>query len=253
MNASTKIALITGGSRGIGLDTAYALADQGVDIALTYRSGHKEAAAAVKELHSRGRRAHALHLDVEKSATFADFTSTLSNALAQGWGREQFDFLVNNAGSVRMGAFTELAEDDFDTMMNLHVKGPFFLIQNLLPLISDGGSIINVSTGLTRFTQPGMSAYVTAKGGVETLTRYLAKELGERGIKVNAVAPGATATDFAGGFARSDHAARAIGGMTTLGRVGRPDDIGRVIAALLTTADGWITGQRIEASGGMLL
>lgn len=253
MTASTKIALITGGSRGIGLAAARALADQGVDLVLTYRSGHDEAAAAVKELQGRGRRAHALHLDVEKPATFADFTAALATVLAQEWGREQFDFLVNNASSVRMGAFTELAEEDFDAMVDVHVKGPFFLTQKLLPLLTDGAGILNVSTGLTRFTQPGMSAYATAKGAVETLTRYLAKELGERGIKVNAIAPGATATDFAGGFARSDQAAQALGGMTALGRVGRADDIGRAIAALLTTADGWITGQRIEASGGMLL
>ncbi|MEU4142996.1 SDR family NAD(P)-dependent oxidoreductase [Streptomyces parvulus] len=252
MTTTPKIALITGGSRGIGLGTARALAAADTDVILTYRSGHDEAADAVNELRVAGRRAHALALDVEQTADLPEFAAAVGRVLKQEWDRERLDFLVNNAGSVRMAPFADLSEDDFDFMMNVHLKGPFFLTQALLALITDGGRIINISTNLTRFTQPGMAAYATAKGALETLTMYLAKELGPRGITVNSVAPGATATDFGGGFARSSEAAQLFAGMTALGRVGQPADIGRVVAALLGPAGNWVTAQRIEASGGMM-
>ena len=249
-----KIALITGGSRGLGKDAALKLAQQGNDVILTYQSQSARAAEVVKQIESLGRRALALQLDVSHSAAFPAFAERLQTALMQHWGRNQFDFLVNNAGIGIHASFADTSEAQFDQLMQIQFKGVFFLTQTLLPLIADQGRILNVSTGLTRFTLPGYAAYAAMKGAIETLTRYLAKELGSRGIRVNAIAPGAIETDFGGGAVRDNgDVNRFIAGQTALGRVGLPDDIGSLIAALLSDAAGWVNGQRIEASGGMFL
>lgn len=250
----TKIALITGGSRGLGRNAALKLAARGVDIILTYRSRADEAAAVVAQIEALGRRAVALPLVVDAAAGFPAFAERVHQALAGTWQRERFDFLVNNAGMGINAAFAETTEAQFDLLMNTHLKGPFFLTQALLPLLNDGGRILNVSTGLARFALPGYAAYASMKGGIEVLTRYLAKELGPRGIAVNVLAPGAIETDFGDGAVRDNAQLNAfIAAQTALGRVGQPDDIGHAVAALLSEETGWITAQRIEASGGMFL
>lgn len=250
----TKIALITGGSRGLGRNAALKLAARGVDIILTYRSRADEAAAVVAQIEALGRRAVALPLAVDEAAGFPALAEGVRQALAGTWRRERFDFLVNNAGMGINAAFAETTEAQFDLLMNTHLKGPFFLTQALLPLLNDGGRILNVSTGLARFALPGYAAYASMKGGIEVLTRYLAKELGPRGIAVNVLAPGAIETDFGGGAVRDNAQLNAfIAAQTALGRVGQPDDIGHAVAALLSEETGWITAQRIEASGGMFL
>jgi NAD(P)-dependent dehydrogenase (short-subunit alcohol dehydrogenase family) len=249
-----RIALITGGSRGLGRSMALHLAAHGVDVVVTYRTGAAEAGALGAELASRGRKALALPLDVGEPGSFAAFAETLRSRLREGWGRERLDILVNNAGSGLHAPFAETSEAQFDALMNVHLKGPFFLTQRLLPLLADGGRILNVSSGLARFTFPGAAAYASMKGGVEVLTRYLAKELGPRHITVNTIAPGAIETDFNGGRVRDDPALnRAVAAQTALGRVGLPDDVGGAVALLLAPEAGWITGQRIEVSGGMVL
>ncbi len=249
-----KIALITGGSRGLGRSAALHLAAQGVDVIVTYRNQAGEAAAVVAEAERLGARAAALALDTGVIASFADFAAALRTVLRERWQREQFDFLVNNAGMGLHAGFAETTEAQFDALVNVHFKGVFFLTQTLLPLIADGGRILNVSSGLARFSLPGMSAYAAMKGAVEVLTRYLAKELGARKITANVIAPGAIETDFSGGMVRDNAQMNAaIAAQTALGRVGLPDDIGGAIAALLGEGTGWINGQRIEASGGMLL
>lgn len=250
----TPIALVTGASRGLGRNAALALARQGTDVVLTYQRNTEEAAAAVADIQALGRRAVALQLDVADVRHFAGFAAALRTALGQNWGRDRFDFLVNNAGTGVHTPFTDTTEEQFDQMVDIHLKGVFFLTQALLPLIADGGRIVNVSSGLARFALPGYAAYAAMKGGVETLTRYLAKELGPRGIRVNVVAPGAIATDFGGGAVRDNAELNAfVASQTALGRVGQPDDIGPVIAALLAPGMGWINAQRVEASGGMFL
>lgn len=248
------IALITGGSRGLGRNTAQKLAERGVDILLTYRSGADEAQQVVRQIEALGRRAVALQLDVADSAGFADFAAQVKAALNEVWQRERFDYLVNNAGIGLRASFEETREEQFDQLMKIHLKGPFFLTQKLLPLIADGGRVLNVSTGLARFTLPGYAAYAAMKGGIEVLTRYQAKELGARGIAVNAVAPGAIETDFGGGQTRDNPQVNSfVASQTALGRAGLPDDIGGAISALLQPENRWITGQRIEVSGGMFL
>jgi NAD(P)-dependent dehydrogenase (short-subunit alcohol dehydrogenase family) len=248
------IALITGGSRGLGRNAALHLADRGVDLIITYRSGAKEAAEVVRQIEAKGRKAVALPLDVGRSKAFGEFAEAVRAALGRGWGRDRFDFLVNNAGMGVHASFVETTEEQFDELVNVHLKGTFFLTQKLLPLLRDGGRIVNVSTGLARFTFPGYAAYAAMKGGVEVLTRYLAKELGGRGIAVNTLAPGAIETDFGGGAVRDNEALnRALAAQTALGRVGLPDDIGGAVAMLLAPENRWINGQRIEASGGMML
>ncbi|WP_344876382.1 SDR family NAD(P)-dependent oxidoreductase [Allokutzneria multivorans] len=250
----TRIALITGGSRGLGRSTALHLANQGVDLVITYRTGADEAEKVVAQAQELGRTAIALPLDVADASTFAGFAEAVRDALHEHWGRGNFDFLVNNAGIGRHAPFAELTEDVFDELVNVHVKGVFFLTQALLPLIADGGRIVNVSTGLTRFAIPGYSAYASMKGAVEVLTRYLAAELGARGIAVNTVAPGPVETDFGGGVVRDNAELNGfLASRTALGRVGLPDDIGAAIAALLGDGNAWITAQRIEVSGGTLL
>jgi NAD(P)-dependent dehydrogenase (short-subunit alcohol dehydrogenase family) len=250
----TRIALVTGASRGLGRNAALALADQGVGIVLTYRTGEAQAQEVVREIAARGQKAVALQLDVGDSRTFEAFARRLQAALRATWGRDRFDHLVNNAGTGLHKPFADTTEDEFDELMKVHLKGTFFLTQKLLPLIEDGGRIVNTSSGLARFSLPGASAYAAMKGGVEVLTRYMARELGARGIAVNTIAPGAIETDFNGGAVRDNPQLNTqVAGLTALGRVGLPDDIGPAVAALLSDANRWITGQRIEVSGGMVL
>jgi NAD(P)-dependent dehydrogenase (short-subunit alcohol dehydrogenase family) len=254
MSTETPIALITGGSRGLGRSAVLKLAGRGVDVILTYRSKREEAESAVAQIASMGRRAVALPLDTAVSSSFAAFAAQVRDVLSNTWQRPQFNFLVNNAGIGAHGSLAETTEAQFDQMVNIHLKGVFFLTQKLLPLIADHGRIINVSSGLTRFALPGFAAYASMKGAIEVLTRYMAKELGPRGIAVNTIAPGAIATDFGGGMVRDNARMNAgIAAQTALGRVGLPDDIGGVIASLLSPDNGWINGQRIEISGGMFL
>ena len=257
MNTATtpsKIALITGGSRGLGQNMALHLARQGVDVILTYRTEQAQAEATVAEITALGAKAVALQLDVGDSASFAAFAGQVQAALRTQWQRERFDFLVNNAGMGVHAAFMDITEDQFTQLFNVHLKGPFFLSQTLLPLMSDGGRVLNISSGLARFALPGYAAYGAMKGAIETLSKYMAKELGARGISVNVVAPGAIATDFGGGAVRDNPQLNSfVASQTALGRVGQPDDIGAVVASLLLPGTGWINGQRIEASGGMFL
>ncbi|MGG5171867.1 SDR family NAD(P)-dependent oxidoreductase [Pseudarthrobacter sp. J1738] len=248
------IALITGGNRGLGRAAALALAAAGTDVVITYRNNETEAAAVVAEVTAAGRKAVALQLDTTDFAAFPTFATALSYALQNTWSRDTFDFLVNNAGSGAHTTVGNTTTEDFDAMVNVHFKGPVFLTQELLPLISDGGRILNVSTGLNRFVGVGFSIYSSVKAAVDNYTRYLAKELGPRGITVNSIAPGPIATDFGGGRVRDDEGTNAFfASQTALGRVGLPEDIGGAIATLLAPGAGWITGQRIEASGGTLL
>ena len=249
-----KIALITGASRGLGKSAALALAHQGVDIILTYQSRQLDALAVVAEIVALGRQAVALQLDVGQTSSFPVFAHQVQQALEQTWQRHNFDFLLNNAGIGVHASFTDTSEAQFDQLMNIQFKGVFFLTQALLPLIADQGRILNVSTGLTRFALPGFAAYAAMKGAIEVLTKYLAKELGARGIAVNVIAPGAIETDFGGGVVRDNTQMNSfIASQTALGRVGLPEDIGGAIAALLSDHSGWINAQRIEASGGMFL
>ena len=249
-----KIALITGGSRGLGKSMALSLAAKNRDVIVTYHSREEQAREVVASIEAAGGKAVALQLDVANSRSFAAFAHDVQEALRQKWQREQFNFLVNNAGIGINVPFMETTEEQFDQLMNIHFKGTFFLTQALLPLMADGGNIINISSGLTRFSQPGHSVYAAAKGAIEVFSRYLAKELGPRGITVNVVAPGAIETDFGGGRVRdSKEVNNYLAGQTALGRVGLPDDIGGVVASLLSDDNRWVNAQRIEASGGMFL
>jgi len=253
MTTEQTIALVTGASRGLGRNAALHLARQGVDVIITYHAQRAEAEAVAADITQLGRRAAVLQLDSAQVASFAPFAEQVRSVLA-GWGREQFDYLVNNAGIGLMAPFTDTSEAMFDQLMNIHFKGVFFLTQTLLPLIADGGRILNISSGLTRFSMPGMSAYAAMKGAVEVLSRYLSKELGARGIAVNTLAPGAIATDFGGGDVRDNpHIQQYLAAQTALGRVGEPDDIGPMIAALLSDSHRWVNGQRVEVSGGIYL
>jgi NAD(P)-dependent dehydrogenase (short-subunit alcohol dehydrogenase family) len=254
MTNAAKIAVITGGSRGLGKNAALKLAEHGNDVILTYRSSRAEAVAVVNQIEALGRRAQALPLDVGVSAGFTDFAAKVRELLVKHWQRDRFDYLVNNAGIGLHASFAETTEAQFDELCNIHFKGVFFLTQKLLPLIADGGRIVNISSGLARFSFPGYSAYAAMKGAVEVLSRYMAKELGARGIAVNVVAPGAIETDFGNGAIRDNKQLNAqIASLTALGRVGLPDDIGGVIASLLSAENSWINAQRIEASGGMFV
>ena len=252
---SPAIALVTGGSRGLGRSTVLRLAERGVDVILTYKSNEAEAHAAVGLVQALGRQAVALQLDVGDSKCFGAFAARVETALATTWQRTTFDYLVNNAGmGVDHATVAETTEEQFDLLVDVHLKGTFFLTQKLLPLIEDGGRIVNTSSGLARFTLPGYAAYAAMKGGVEVLTRYLAKELGARGISVNTIAPGAIATDFGGGRVRDSETLNAfVASQTALGRVGLPDDVGNAVAMLLADGNQWINAQRIEVSGGMFI
>ena len=249
-----RIALVTGGSRGLGKNAALKLAAKGTDILLTYHSNRQAALDVVAEIEKKGVKAAALALNVGDSSTFDAFASEVSQVLAQKWGRTTFDYLLNNAGIGLNVPFAETSEAQFDELMNIQFKGPFFLTQRLLPLLQDGGRILNVSSGLARFALPGYAAYAAMKGAMEVLTRYQAKELGARGIAVNIIAPGAIETDFGGGRVRdNEELNKYVASQTALGRVGLPDDIGDAIAALLSDNLRWMTAQRIEVSGGMFL
>jgi len=249
-----KIALITGGSRGLGKNTALHLARKGVDSIITYRSQQAEADQVVQEIQKLGGKAVALQLDTGHLKSFAEFASQLDNALNTTWSSNHFDYLVNNAGMGIYNSLAETTEEQFDELMNVHFKGVFFLTQKLLPLMRDGGRIINLSSGLARFSFPGYGAYASMKGAIEVYSRYLAQELGSRQITVNVVAPGAIETDFGGGAVRDNpEVNKRMASMAALGRTGVPDDIGAMIASLLSDDNRWINAQRIEVSGGTLI
>ena len=254
METNKKIALLTGGSRGLGKNMAISLAQKGIDVILTYNSKKEEALAVVGEIKQTGQKAAALQLNTGDIKKFDAFFVQFKDVLKDTFNTEHFDFLINNAG-IGIGApFAESTEEQFDQLMNIHFKGVYFLTQKALPFINDGGRIINLSTGLARFSMPGYAAYAAMKGAIETLTKYMAKELGSRGIAVNIVAPGAIETDFGGGVVRDDaNVNKHIASVTALGRVGLPDDIGGVVAFLCTEDAKWINAQRIEVSGGMNL
>jgi NAD(P)-dependent dehydrogenase (short-subunit alcohol dehydrogenase family) len=252
MTPTRKTALITGGSRGLGRNMAQHLAEQGHDIILTYNANKADADAVVAGIETKGGKAVALKLDVGDIALIAPFVATVGETLKTKFGRERIDFLINNGGMGQTIPFASATEDDLDRFYNVHYKGVYFLIQHALPIINDGGRIINISTGTTRFVNPGYQIYASMKSGVETLTRYLAKDLGPRQITVNVVAPGAIETDFNNAFIRNnENVKKIISSNTPLGRVGVPDDIGMVIAFLCSEGSRWINGQRIEVSGGV--
>ena len=249
-----KIGVITGGSRGLGRNTALAMAAQGIDVVLTYHSQKAAADDVVTDIIAMGRKAVALQLDVANASGFKDFARQLTQALQTNWQTDRFDYLVNNAGTGIYASFADTTETMFDQMVNIHLKSVFFLTQTLLPVIKDGGRIVNISSGLARFAIPGYIAYSAMKGGIEVLTRFMAKELGARGIAVNTVAPGAIETDFGDGLVRDNQDVNAyIASQTALGRVGVADDIGPMIASLLSENNRWVNAQRIEVSGGMLI
>ncbi|MEG4069487.1 SDR family oxidoreductase [Microcoleus sp. Pol11C2] len=250
----TKIALVTGASRGLGKNTALTLARKGVDVIVTYHNSDEDAKNVVSAIADIGSQAVALQLDTSNTKTFDGFVEQVKESLQDKWQTEHFDFLVNNAGIGVHASFADTTEDDFDRLMNIHVKGVFFLTQKLLPLINDGGRIVNISSGLARFALPGYAAYASMKGAIEVLTRYMAKELGHRQIAVNVVAPGAIETDFNGGAVRDNPEINSfIASQTALGRVGLPDDIGGAIASLLSEENRWVNAQRIEVSGGQFV
>jgi len=254
MSTKNKIALVTGGSRGLGRNMAIAIAKKGIDVVITYNSNKEAADEVVSEIESLGQKAVAFQLDTRNVKLFDDFIKELTAYLKEQNGNPNFDFLINNAGTALYQLITETTEEQLDEIFDIHYKGVFFLTQKALPFINDGGEIINISSGLTRLSNPGSSVYGSMKAAVETLTRYLAKELGSRKIRANVVAPGAIETDFGGGRTRDNKEINArIAGITALGRVGLPDDIGGVVAFLCTEDARWINGQRIEVSGGQAL
>ena len=253
VNSDTKIAIVTGGSRGLGRNTVESLAKRGVDSIFTFHSNWAESDDVIERVRKLGARAFALQLDTGDIASFASFVASVVKTI-RAMGAERFDYLVNNAGDSLRKPFEEITESEFDAAYRVHFKGVFFLTQKLLPLINDGGRIVNISTAVSRVAFPGSSAYASMKGAVEVLTRCLAKELGPRGIAVNTVAPGPIATDFGGGMVRdSPQISKRVADMAALGRVGQPDDIGPMIAALLSDENRWVNGQRIEVSGGIAL
>jgi NAD(P)-dependent dehydrogenase (short-subunit alcohol dehydrogenase family) len=248
------IALITGGSRGLGKSMALHLAQKGYDVIITYQHSKAEAQSVVDEIRQHGQKAALLQLDIAQTKMFPPFLEELKALLASQWHTAHFDILINNVGIGINTPFMETTEEQFDTLMNIHLKGTFFFIQTMLPILNDGGRILNISTGLARFSLPGFSAYAMMKGGIEVLTRYLALELGKRNITVNVLAPGAIATDFGGGVVRDNENANAyIASQIALGRVGLADDIGAAVSMLVSDDAHWINGERIEVSGGMRL
>jgi NAD(P)-dependent dehydrogenase (short-subunit alcohol dehydrogenase family) len=253
MNSSSPVAIVTGGSRGLGRSTVLSLARRGVHSIFTYQSNRAEAEKVASLVHEAGAKAVALQLDAGNVSAFDDFVAAVRKTL-QSWGRERFDYLVNNAGNSQHINFEKMTEMDFDAVVNVHFKGVYFLTQKLLPLMNDGGRIANLSSGLTRVAVPGSSAYAAAKGAVEILTRYLAKELAPRRITANVVAPGPIQTDFSGGMVRDNpEVNKMVSAMTALGRPGVPEDIGPMMAALLSDENRWVNAQRIEVSGGLAL
>lgn len=254
MASKSKIVLVTGSSRGLGKNMAEQLAEKGLDVIITYHSKKEEAAAVVQAVEAKGQKAVALQLDAGKPSSFPSFVNEVQSVLSTTFQTNKLDYLVNNAGTGIHADFSETTEAQFDDMVNIHLKTPFFLTQQLLPYLNEGGGIVNISSGLTRFSFTGYEAYATMKGAVETLTKYQAKFLGNRGIRANVVAPGAIETDFGGGAVRDNKDLNnMISSLTSLGRVGQPDDIGGVVAFLCSDDSKWVNGQRIEVSGGMNL
>ncbi|MCZ4244505.1 SDR family NAD(P)-dependent oxidoreductase [Pedobacter punctiformis] len=254
MEKQNKIALITGGSRGLGKNAALKIAAKGIGVILTYQSKKEEALNTVEEIKKLGVNAAALQLNVADVKSFDAFFEEVKATLKSTFNADKIDFLINNAGIGAHASFAETTEEQFDTLVNIHFKGAFFLTQKALNVLNDGGGIINISTGLARFSLPGYAAYASMKGAMETLTKYQAKELGARGIRSNIIAPGAIETDFSGGAVRdNEQLNKMISAQTALGRVGLPDDIGGLVAFLCTEDARWINAQRIEASGGMFL
>ena len=249
---SSKIVLITGGSLGLGRDMALSVAAKGMDVILTYRANEKEAGAVVQEIEAMGRQAVALPLDMAAFSTLGAFVSSLKEVLQKKWNTGSFDFLVHNAGMGATIPFLEVTEDVFNEFLNVHFKSVYFLTQQCVPLMNAGGGIITISTGTTRFSNPGYSVYASMKGAIEVFTKYLAKELGARGLRANVVAPGPVETDFNKAAIRSNPEMKArLSGLSPLGRVGKADDIGGVVAFLCSPEAAWINAQRIEVSGGI--
>lgn len=254
MDTKSKIALITGGSRGLGKDMALKLAAKGIDIILTYNSQADDANSVIEQIVQAGQKAVALQLNTGDIKSLDAFIEKIKGVLTESFGTDHLDFLINNAGFGHHAPIAQTTEEAFDELMNVHFKGVYFLTQKALPILNNGGGIINISSGLARFSMPGASAYASMKGAVEVFTRYLAKELGPKGIRANIVAPGAIATDFGGGRVRDDEQVnQMVSSLTALGRPGEADDIGGVVAFLCTDDAKWINGQRIEVSGGMNL
>lgn len=254
METRTKIAIVTGGSRGLGRNMAISLAQKGIDVIFTYNSNKEKADEVVAEIKSLGQKAIAYQLNTADVSSFEGFIKEATKHLEENTGSPNFDFLINNAGTALYSSFEDTTEEQVDEVFNIHYKGVFFLTQKALPYINEGGRIINISSGLARFSFNGSSAYGSMKGAIEVLTRYLAKELGPRKIAANIVAPGAIETDFGGGHVRDNKEVNnQVASVTALGRVGLPNDIGGVVAFLCTDEARWINGQRIEVSGGMML
>lgn len=244
--------MVTGGSRGLGKEMAISLAKKGVDVIITYRNNEESAAAVVKEIEQAGRKGAALHLDMAQLKSLDGFVKKVGETLQAKWNVKTFDYLINNAGMGATVPFEKVTEDVFDEFLNVHFKGVYFLTQKSLPYLNNGGSIINISTGTTRFANPGYSVYASMKGAIEVFTKYLAKELGGRGITANVVAPGPIETDFnTGAIKNNPQMKERLSGLSPLGRVGEADDIGPVVAFLCTEDAKWINGQRIEVSGGI--
>lgn len=252
MNTGNKIALVTGGSRGLGKDMSLSIAKKGYDVILTYRTKRDEAEEVIRQIDAIGQKALSLELDMNQIGSYDNFCNEVKSILKANWGHEKLDFLINNAGMGATVPFENVSEAMFDEFLNVHFKGVFFLTQKLVPVINEGGRIINISTGTTRFANPGYSVYASMKGAVEVFTKYLAKELGPKGIRANVVAPGPIETDFNSGAIRSNPQMKErLGSLSPLGRVGAANDIGGVVAFLCTDEAGWINGQRIEVSGGI--
>jgi NAD(P)-dependent dehydrogenase (short-subunit alcohol dehydrogenase family) len=249
-----NLLLVTGGSRGLGRSAALALAKSGVDIIFTYHNQQEKAEQLLNEIRQLGVKAAAIQLDLADNSSFPTFISTLRSTLQQQFERDSINYLINNAGIGIHSSFADTTEQQFDLLMNVHLKGTFFLTQALLPMIDTAGRIVNISSGLTRFSMPGFCAYAMMKGGLEVMTRYLAAELGYRQIRANTLAPGAIETDFGGGAVRDNAALnQQLAEQTALGRVGIAEDIGDALSMLLSDQASWVNGQRIEASGGMLV
>jgi NAD(P)-dependent dehydrogenase (short-subunit alcohol dehydrogenase family) len=249
-----KIALVTGGSRGLGKDMAISIAGKGIDVIITYKDNEKSAREVENEIRSKGVNAAVIRLDMSDFKSLDSFIANLKTTLATNWNRSSFDFLVNNAGMGATVPFMQVTEQLFDEFLHVHFKGIYFLIQKAVPMINDNGAIINISTGTTRFCVPGYSVYASMKSAIETFTKYLAKELGSKGIRVNVVAPGPIETDFNNAAIRSNpNMKSALSSLSPLGRVGSADDIGGVVAFLCTDEARWINGQRMEVSGGINL